>query len=68
VDTTSRPTGEGHPFIYLPQEKVEETGDTDAQRMVREYDPKWEFVAVLLKTHDRESIYRVGVVERKPKG
>lgn len=62
VDTTSRPTGEGHPFGYLPQEKVEETGDEDAQRMVREYDATWEMVTVLLKTQDRVSVYRVGVI------
>ena len=68
VDTTSRPTGEGNPFIYLPQEGVEKHGDTDAQRMVREYDPTWEFVTVLLKACDRVSIYRVGVPSQKPKG
>ena len=62
VDTTLRPTGEGHPFGYLPQQKVEEVGDEDAQRMVREYDPGWEMVTVLLKPHDRVSVYRVGVL------
>lgn len=61
VDTTSRPTGEGHPFGYFPQAMVEQTGDEDAQRMVRQYDPTWEMVTVLLKTHDRVSVYRVGV-------
>ncbi len=35
--------------------------------MVREYDPSWEMVAVLLKTHDRTNTYRVGVVSRKPR-
>lgn len=39
VDTTQRPTGEGHPFGYFPQAMVEQTGDEDMQRMVREYDP-----------------------------
>ncbi len=39
VDTTQRPTGEGHPFGYFPQAVVEQTGDEDTQRMVREYDP-----------------------------
>lgn len=67
VDTTSRPTGAGHPFIYLPQEGVERTADTDAQRMVREYDPTWEFVTVLLKPHDRVSVYRVGMVSWEQK-
>ena len=68
VDTTSRPTGEGHPFGYLPQENVVESGDEDAQRMVREYDPDWEMVTVLLKTDDRVSVYRVGVLSRESQG
>jgi hypothetical protein len=62
VDTTSRPTGEGHPFGYLPQAMVEQQGDEDTQRMVREYDPAWEMVTVLLKIHERSSTYRLGVV------
>jgi hypothetical protein len=32
--------------------------------MVREYDPTWEPVTVLLKPQDRVSVYRVGVVRR----
>ena len=43
---------------------VEQTADEDAQRMVREYDPAGEFVAVLLKTHDRVSAYRLQVIGR----
>jgi len=46
----------------LPQAVVEQQDDEDAQRMVREYNPTWEMVTVLLKPHDRVSIYRVGVV------
>lgn len=34
--------------------------------MVTEYDPSWEMVTVLLKTHDRTSTYRVGVLWGKP--
>ena len=66
VDITSRPTGEGHPFGYFAQETLEEIGDDDTQRMVIEYDPAWEMVTVLLKTHGRSSTYRVGVVSRDP--
>ena len=66
VDTTSRPTGEGHPFFYLPQEPAERTGDIDLQRMVREYDPQEEFVITLLKTCQRISIYRVRSPGEKP--
>ncbi len=29
VDTTSQPTGEGHPFGYFPQSFVEEHDDED---------------------------------------
>jgi len=71
VDTATlvvHEAGEGYPFIYLPQEKVEETSDADAQRMVREYDPEGEFVSVLLKTHDRVSVYRVRLLKQEPKG
>jgi hypothetical protein len=62
VDTTSRPTGEGNPFVYFPQKTIEQTGDEDTQRMVREYDPSGEFVAVLLKTQDRVSSYRLKAI------
>ena len=61
VDTTSRPTGEGHPFGYLDQAAIEQRWDEDTQRMVREYDPSWEFVTSLLKSQDRISSYRIGV-------
>jgi hypothetical protein len=64
VDTMSRPTGAGHPFTYYPQAQVNETDDVDAQRMVREYDPQNEVVIMLLKPHDRVSVYRVGVIEK----
>ena len=39
VDTTSRPTGEGHPFGSFPQEIIEQGDDEDIQRLVKEYDP-----------------------------
>jgi hypothetical protein len=61
VDTTVRPTGAGHPFAYYPQTHINETGDEDARRMVREYDPAAEMVVVLLKPKDRVSVYRMRV-------
>jgi hypothetical protein len=67
VDTTSRPTGEGHPFGYFPREVVEQQGDEDTQRLVREYDPPTEFVSVLLKTQDRVSSYRLRVIDAEPR-
>jgi len=59
VDTTVCPPGLGHPFAYAPQAYIDEHGDEDVQRMVREYDPKQEFVLVMLKPFDRISTYRV---------
>ena len=61
VNTTSRTAGGGNPFIYFPQEMIEQTGDADTQRMVGEYNPTGEFVAVLLKIQDRVSSYRLQV-------
>ena len=57
VDTTSRPTERGHPFGYFPQAEIEQKGDEDIKRMVREYDPQQELV-VMLKPHDHISTYR----------
>lgn len=59
VDTTSRPTGEGHPFGYYPQGLIEDGADEDVKRMVREYDPGREVVIVLLKSEDHTSTYRI---------
>jgi hypothetical protein len=61
VDITSRPTGEGHPYAYFPQELVIAFGDRDAVRMVAQYDPSGELVTMLLKTENRVSTYRLGV-------
>lgn len=59
VDTISRPTVEGKPFGYFQQDILEGGEDEDIKRMVKEYDPSEEFVAVLLKTENRTSTYRV---------
>jgi hypothetical protein len=61
VDTTSRPTGQGNPFLYLPEAGIEKLNDQDALRMVRAYDPTWELVAMLFKSRDRMSTYRIGI-------
>ena len=68
VDTTSRPTGEGHPFIYLSHESVERAGDADTSRMVEEYDPDRGMVTLLLKTEDRVSVYQIGVIRGETGG
>ena len=63
VDTTIQPMpGAGNPFGYFPQELIEGQDDEDITRMVAEYDPTQEFVVVLLKSDDRTSTYRVGIV------
>jgi len=66
VDTTARPTGAGHPFTYLPELGIVQMRDQDALRMVRAYDPTWEFVTMLFKSQNRVSTYRVGVPSEKP--
>ena len=65
VDTTIRPTGEGHPFGYLDQEAIEQGGDEDTQRLVRQYEPREEFITTLLKTQERMSSYRLKVLARE---
>jgi len=67
VDTTSRPTGAGNPFLYMPQAGVEKLNDADALRMVKQYDPDSEFVSMLLKHRKRVSTYRIRV-PGTPKG
>ena len=66
VDATSRPTGGGHPFAYLPEAGVEKLNEQDAVRMVKAYDPTWEFVTMLFKRQDRLSTYRVGIPSQNP--
>ncbi len=67
TDTTTlvkHERGESNPFAYVPAEELAKSEWVDAIRMVREYDPSWEFVAVLLKK-GRESTYRIGVPAQK---
>lgn len=59
VNTTARPTGEGHPFGYFPQSFIEQYEYADIKRMVRDYDPDNELVVVVLKPEDHISTYRV---------
>jgi hypothetical protein len=64
ADTSVRATGAGHPFGYYPQETIVALGDSDAIRMVAQYEPEWQFVAILLKAEERVSTYRIGVPQR----
>ncbi len=69
TDTTVSPVeherGKGQPFAYLPLSVIEEHPWKDVIRMVRAYEPEWEFVCVLLK-QERESAYRIGVPSQRP--
>ena len=66
VDTTRQPLqGAGHPFGYFPQEGIEQFDDEDTKRLVNEYDPKREFVVMLLKANERTSTYRVGLPPKR---
>ena len=67
VDTNTIVEQEGHsgnPMFYLPAQQINQNGWLPAIKMVREYDPSWEFVTVLLKKN-RESAYRIGVPTAK---
>ncbi len=56
--------GSGNPMFYLTETAIEKAEDhPDALRMVRAYDPAWEFVTVLLKK-GRESTYQIGVLNK----
>ena len=66
VDTTSRPTGAGNPFLYVAEEGIERMKDADALRMVRAYDPTWELVTMLIKKERRLSTYRIGIPSERP--
>jgi hypothetical protein len=49
VDTTALPIeGMGHPYGYYLRTTIEEIGDADIKRLVREYHSDREFVIVLL--------------------
>lgn len=68
MDTICHPTDDsGHPFGYLDQAAIEHSGDEDTLRMVREYDPSWEFVTTLFKPHDRVSSCRLEIALREPR-
>ena len=67
VDTTSQPTGEGHPFGYFSQEDLEKFEDEDTDRILQNYDPEKEFVIMLLKSDDRTSTYRIQAIPRREK-
>jgi hypothetical protein len=68
-DTTTLVQHEGglsNLFAYMLLDVIEERRWQDVIRMVKAYEPDWEFVCVLLK-QDRESAYRVGVPAQKEK-
>jgi hypothetical protein len=70
VDTTAQPDPRrGNPMYYLPQEQLPSLGiaGEDEIRMVAEYEPAWQFVAMLIKEQNRVSSYQVGVPDARSK-
>ena len=69
IDTTTviiHEAGAGSPLSYVPQEATEARNWEELDRLLREYDPSWEIVAVLLKERGRKSAYRLGMAEQRP--
>jgi hypothetical protein len=66
VDTLVQPAPDkGHPMYYVPQELIDQHGSADEIRLVTQYDPSWEFVAMLFKEENKVSSYRVGVPNQR---
>lgn len=61
IDTTEVIEDMGHPLAYFAQDSLSALGDRDAIRIVVTYEPEWQLVAMLLKTDNRVSTYRVGL-------
>jgi hypothetical protein len=59
--------GAGNLMLYVTEAQIEEKQEEDALRLVRAYDPAWELVTILLKTGNRESVYRVGIPSQRPR-
>jgi hypothetical protein len=62
------PAGVGNLMVYLTQTDVEKLENADALRMISQYDPSWEMVIGLLQPQGRESFYRIGIPELRPRG
>ena len=62
IDTTTtivHKTGQGNPMFYLNEARIEQMQYPNSLRMVRGYNPESELVAMLLKSQQRVSTYRV---------
>lgn len=66
TDITVDLTSGDHPFVYCTQEVIVAVGDPDAIRMVEQYEPDSQFVAMLFKAEGRISTYRIGVRNQSP--
>ena len=62
VDVTNGYPDEVQAFGYLDQAGVDQSGEVDIKRLVREYEPREEFVTTLFKSDDRISSYRLRVL------
>ena len=61
IDTTQTFDDAGHPLAYLAQAEIVALGAAEAGRMVASYEPAWQLVALLLKSDNRVSTYRLGL-------
>lgn len=62
VDAQIRPNGEGIRFGYLNLGALEQSGHALTRHLVRTYEPRAEFVTMLLKTERRVSSYCLRVL------
>ncbi|MCG3209296.1 MAG: hypothetical protein FOGNACKC_02917 [Anaerolineae bacterium] len=65
VDAQLRPNGEGLRFGYLDQAALAQSGHALTRHLVRIYEPRAEFVTMLLKSERRVSSYCLRVLLRE---
>lgn len=65
VDYTEQTEGKGHPFSYYSEGDLEPQQDGELRRLLNEYDPVREFIAILWKGAGRSDVY---VGTRPPMG
>ncbi len=66
VDTSVRAPRAANPLVYLSETGVENMECLEALRRVKEYNPTWELVPILIKAQHRVSTNRLGVLFRAP--
>lgn len=60
IDTREYDEGKNsHPFYYLSQANIEELENEETKQVISEYSPNQELVIVLIKTGERECVYKI---------